>query len=197
MALLCSSPVQFARVVGLEATLSARQLEALWQHYVAENGLLGPDDVRSLAAILQRFGEDLEVDFQVHYRLDLVRMFRTRQWRKLLNFVRKLPANSHYRAAIQVDREMALAAGEPDPNAKWHPEQETYSAEVRAIGHLIDEVRQLRQALIAVNSSPGKQLPPVIPYPQPRSVWPEIEAERRQAKHERLAARILPPKKSG
>jgi hypothetical protein len=129
---------------------------------------------------------------------DVGALWRSRQWRLLLNLIDHLPQNTWYQAAVNEDpehaamvlaaRDKAKKAGEPDP-APAKPSLAIWSPEVDKLATLIDEVRALQAILIRVNNGNAKDPKPVA---RPGNAMESARLRTRQAEHDAMKARLLP-----
>lgn len=164
-------------------------------------------DARRLAYLVDHYRAALSNDLQTYAHLDLGTMWRDRRWLKLLDIIDRLPAHSWYAATVSMDEEHAkmmadaLAARDAsgDKQEAKGPALTTWTPEVAALTNVLDAVRQVQHAIVAVNSPKGKS--PESPKPSPRPVTPLERAlklnefNRRKAAHESLVARVLPHKR--
>jgi hypothetical protein len=162
---------------------------------------------RRLAYLVDHYRPEIANDLQVYAHLDLGELWRARRWTLLLDVIDRLPAHSWYAATVSMDEEHAkmmadaMAAREATEGVKEPkgPSLTTWTPEVAALTSVLDAVRQVQHAIVAVNSPKGKT--PEPPKPAPRPVTPLEKAmkvneyNRRKAAHESLVARMLPHKR--
>lgn len=164
-------------------------------------------NAQRLAYLVDKYRAPIAHDLQVVARLDLGELWRARRWVKILDVLDRLPAHSWYSASVSMDEEHAKmiadsimaqveATGEK-PKEKG-PALTSWSPEVAAITTLTDAVNGVRYAVIA-SASGGKAGEPPKPLARPRTPLETAlalaEHRRRKAKHEALAARLLPHKR--
>lgn len=139
------------------------------------------------------------MDFaRVYPGIDPGALWRSRQWRMLLNLIDHLPQNTWYQAAVNDDpehAEMVLAArekakkdGAPDPGPPL-PSLAIWSPEVDKLAQLIDEVRALQVAVVRSNGGTAKDPKPVL---RPGNAMASARLRKRQREHDRMKARLLP-----
>ncbi len=161
-------------------------------------------DAQRLAYLVDHYRSAISHDLSVYTHFDLGELWRARRWTLLLDVLDRLPGHSQYAAAVAMDEEHAklmaesLAAREADPDAKSSgPSLTTWTPEVAMLTNILDAVRGVQHAVVAVQA--GKKAPPP-PEPSPRPRTPleaalrRAEYNRRKAKHESLVARVLPHK---
>jgi hypothetical protein len=184
------------------------QIGALFERWAAHYDLPDFQSAQRLAYVVNRYRDALENDLHIHARANLTELWRSRQWRFLLNLIDHLPRNCYYSEAVANDPEHArmifeaLSKQEPNDEAgPAGPPLHTWSAEVAAIVDLTDAVRRVEYAVIAVAAGSGGGRGPKPPEPLPRpSSQVDMERKRadhraRQARHESLAMRVLPHKR--
>lgn len=125
-------------------------------------------------------------------------LWRSREWRKLLNLIDHLPQNTWYQAAVSEDvehQEMLLEAREAakdngTPNeGPPAPSLAVWSPEVDKLAELIDVARATYAAV--VKSGGGKPKDPQ-PVRRPVSAMESARLRRKQRQHEALSARLVP-----
>lgn len=177
-----------------------------FEHWCAAWDLPDFQSARRLAYLVDSYRPAIVHDLMVHAGQDLGDLWRGRRWRLLLDIIDRLPAHSWYAAAVSQDEEHAkmlaeAIASQPEgknDGDKQHPSLTTWTPEVAAMTNVLDAVRSVQHAIVAVNSEKGKA--PKPPDPAPRPVTPLEKAikraqfDRRKAKHDALAARMLPHK---
>ena len=159
-----------------------------------------------LAYLVDHYRPAIANDMQVHAHLDLGALWRARRWTLLLDVIDRLPAHSWYAASVSMDEEHARMMAESiaarrsdgeDTSSKG-PALTTWTPEVAALTNLLDAVRGVQHAVVAVQAPKGKA--PEPPKPAPRPITPleralkRAEYDRRKASHETLVARMLPHK---
>ena len=129
-------------------------------------------------------------------QVSLGHLWRTRQWRRLLNLIENLPAASKYQEAISKDEEylraVVQANGGQLPKSKSAPPLSEWTLPVSYLAILIDEIRALKAITIKVNSDPKKTSSPrVEQMERPATAWQAISFNERLRKHHRLTDRLL------
>lgn len=129
-------------------------------------------------------------------------LWRSRQWRLLLNLIDHLPQNTWYQAAVSMDpehAEMVIAAqekarksGEPDPGPKA-PSMAIWSPEVDMLAKVLDAVNGVMTAVI--KSAGGNPKDPK-PTPRPANAMEVARLRKRSREHEKMKARLLPGRQS-
>lgn len=145
---------------------------------------------------MERYGDDLEVDFQ-REGLDLGQMIRGGKIRRILNFIDHLPQASHFYAAVSQDKEHVkalLEATKGQPPTPYHPPQSEFGLTQELLTKVVEAVQQ---ATLAVIASAGAKPPKVKPLPRPASLVEDIKLEDIERKHEDLVRRILPGRSQG
>lgn len=129
----------------------------------------------------------IEADFQAYYGLDLLDLLRRCQWRKIVNFIRRLPKYLSTQIAIGNDDELVFPyldyldeRGELNKSGKVRPSLEGRTETVEKL----DEVKGAVFALIALVDralTGGKNAPPEIPLPETaRERWERQRSERKR-----------------
>ena len=189
--------------------MSGWKSRALFERWCVHYDLPPLHSLQRLTVLVERYRAEIEVDLQALYRLDLTAMWQAREFRRLLNFVDHLPANTWYHEAVVNDpdhvRQLVEAeehrkdqAGDEGDGKPPSPPLHSWSPEVAKLTEVLDAVRDVSWKVEAVQSEKGKA--PKHPPPAPRPSSPldaarkQMAHERRLKKHKRLAARILPHK---
>lgn len=139
---------------------------------------------------IDRYGEAIEHDLHVHYRLDLLDFFRgVHSWRKLKVLVDRLPAASAYREAMLNDPEIAeeIAAQPevvgPPPSPAWS----SYTPERAALDNMIDRLGDL---IVAVIATAGGKPPTIPPLVRPVTEVDRARLRREKKAHDDLVAEV-------
>ena len=162
-------------------------------------------DARRLAYLVDNYRAALNNDFATRTHHDLGTLWRGRRWALMIDVIDRLPAHSWYAASVSMDEDHArmmaesLAAREDsgEKSKSDGPALTTWTPEVAAITSVLDAVRDVRYAVVAVQHGNKAGEPP---KPAPRPVTPLERAmklaafNRKKAKHEALVARLLPKK---
>lgn len=185
--------------------------DRLFEQWVAHYDLPPLRDLQRLTFLVDRYRNELEVDLQREFRVDLLDTWRQRRWRYLLNLIDHLPRNTWYHQQVLNDPEHAKMLAEAEARQKASsgddeggpsgPPLQTWTPEVEALTNLLDAVRGVSHTIAAVNSEKGKQPKPPKPAPRPTSALDRArkltEFERKRAKHQELTMRLLPHKRPG
>lgn len=162
---------------------------------------------RRLAYLVDHYRPAISHDLSVYTHHDLGALWRARRWTLLLDILDRLPAHSQYAASVSMDEDHARMMAESlaarkdagDEPERSGPSLTTWTPEVAMLTNILDAVRGVQHAVVAVQSPKGKA--PESPTPAPRPVTPlekamrRAEYDRRKAQHEALAARLLPHKR--
>ncbi|MBF6085225.1 hypothetical protein IU485_28045 [Nocardia cyriacigeorgica] len=124
-------------------------------------------------------------------------------WPKLFRFLARLPAGSHYRAAQDLDEDMArriLDAEAVREAAEITPSEDDqlptvsssagYTHETYLLMMLYEAIQHLNSTLVAVNLPKGKKPPRVKPLPRPVSALDRERAKREMREVDRALAEM-------
>jgi hypothetical protein len=163
---------------------------------------------RRLAYLVDHYHAALTHDLLVHAGLDLGTEWRARRWRRLSDVIDRLPANSHFSAAVANDEEyaemLAKAAAErgdtkPGAGEDSGPALTGWTPEVAMLAKVLDAVNRVAYAVVAVQAGKKAGDPPK-PERRPQTAleraFRRAEFDRRKAAHDSLVARVLPHKRS-
>lgn len=164
------------------------------------------EDARRLAYLVDHYRAAMSHDLHVHAHADLGDLWRARRWTLILDIVDRLPGHSQFGATIAMDEEHAqmmaeaLAARNKDggEDKDSGPPLTTWTPEVAVLTNVLDAVKGVQYAVVAVQAEKGKA--PEPPKPSERPVTPlqralkRAEFDRRKAAHDALVARVLPHK---
>lgn len=158
-----------------------------------------PGKSSRLTYILARYWQPIEADFaRVYPGTDPGALWRSREWRKLLNLIDHLPQNTWYQAAVSEDvehQEMLLDAREAaEKNGTPHdgppsPSLAIWSPEVDKLAELIDVSRAVYAATVKAGGGKPKDPQPV---PRPKSAMESAKLRRRKREHDALVSRLVP-----
>lgn len=126
--------------------------------------------------------------------MDLAREWRSRRWRRLLNFIDGLPRHSAFIEALADDEEyaaMVVEAGWPERSP--HPRLSEYTPEREALDAVVDRLGEVVSAVIA---AAGVRPPKIKPQPRPRTAVDRLRARKRRLDHESLVAKLLPHRRT-
>lgn len=159
---------------------------------------------RRLAYLVDKYRAPITSDLTTFGNgLDLGQLWRARKWQRLLDVIDRLPAHSWYASNVSMDPEHAQMMAEhiqrqrSSGNAETEPtgpSLTTWTPEVAALTNVLDAVRGVQHAVIAVQAGNKAGDPP---KPAPRPVTPFEQALKlaqhrdRKAKHESLVARMV------
>lgn len=122
-------------------------------------------------------------------------LWKSREFRRLLNLIDGLPLTSHYANAMANDEEYIRAVlkanGGELPKSSGSPSLTVWTQEAATLASLVDAVRANTAVLVKINSKPGSSAPEVKPEPRPVTGWASISLEVRLGKHRSLASRLL------
>ena len=173
-------------------------LEELREAWCIHQGLPTEiEEAEHLVAVLQRFGDDLEIDLR-DGGLNLTVEFQARRWRKLLNAIDHLPYACHYREKMLNDPEMARKIAERQAKQEEGATKRgiRVSEFTQTVALLRDAIMELRLVKSAVIASGGGRAGNPELYPGPITLLRETEHERRMADHKALVARVQPGKRT-
>lgn len=159
-----------------------------------------------LAYLIDHYRSALVYDLQAFSGVDLGALWRERRWRTLLDLIDHLPGHSWYSSAVSSDPEHAamiaesLAARQDEgERVDTGPALHTWTPEVAIMTQVLDAVRSVQHAIVAVNSEKGKVPEPPKPAPRPHTpleaAIKRADFERRKTRHDALAKRLLPHKR--
>lgn len=161
-----------------------------------------------LAYVVDHYQAALDYDLRKHIGVDLEELWLSRRWGRLLGYIDRLPSHTWYSQAVSEDPEhSALLAkqlaerelsddDQPDPG----PPINTWSPEVAKLTDLHDAIKELTYVTVSANADPKKKVPEPQFAPRPNADLKRLtereKYELRKAKHEALAARLLPHKRT-
>lgn len=174
------------------------------QQWAAFYDLPSIQAIQRAAFLVGRYYDAIEYDLRTVVGADVDELWQTRQWRRLLNFIDRLPPNSHYREAVDKDPEHVEAIrkavtarreqGEPD-ETETRPPIRTWSPELEMLATMNDNIKRVSHTI--AQSKSKQKIDPPKPTPRPSSALARVfsEFERRKASHEALTKRLLPHKR--
>jgi hypothetical protein len=130
------------------------------------------------------------VDLRRVYGVDLATEWRGRRWRRLLNYIDHLPANSAFTEAFANDEDAARARLEsegshpPEHRERWSD----WSPERQALARIDDRLQELLRAVISVTGGKPGQFKPA---PRPRTALDELRSRRRVEHHRHIVSRLV------
>lgn len=139
-------------------------------------------DVRLMRLLDKReYREAIETDLHEIHGLDLVEEFRSRRWRRLLNFVQRIRRNSHFGQVMALDEELAKLILEHEDERKdlVVRSMTEFSVEAELLSVVADRLGELLQ--VQVGKGGGKARA-VKPQPRPKTALAKLR-ERREMKH--------------
>lgn len=190
---------------GTPGDLKEWQRRLVFERWCAAWDLPDFQSARRLAYLVDHYRPAISHDLSVYTHFDLGELWRSRRWTLILDIVDRLPAHSQYAAAVSMDEDHAkmmaesLAARKASGDEQDHgPALTTWTPEVAMLANVLDAVRNVSHAVVAVQA--GKKAPPAPdPVPRPRTplekAMARAEFARKKAAHESLAARVLPHKR--
>lgn len=191
----------FAMVADMPLWKSDLLLERWRAHY----DLPPFRDAQRLLYLLDRYSAEIEFDLRQAVREDLGDLFRARRWRYLLNLVDRLPGHSYYSEAVANDEEHArliaqAEAEREESKKKSHPPLRTWTPEMAALTAIIDALNVQTYVMKALKAERGKAGSPPEALPRPETAIDrarkEATWEKRVERHQSLADRLLPHKRS-
>lgn len=201
VAVALHGPARFlAAVWPIYPRLEHWKVGLIQQAWIRHNGLPDYEQARRLIYMLDRWGDGIEYDLQHHLQVSMRELWQARRWRELLNYIDRLPTNSHKNRLLSLDEEyMTMIIKEKDkaketPGA-GHPSMAEWSQEAALLAKLIDAVRA-NTASRAVIASGGKgPKPSVEPELRPYSVASSVEYKIRKREHQSMVDLLLPGRK--
>lgn len=194
-----SSRAAFAALVAhpLEG-LSLRELDAVMHAWSRHHDLPPARELGRLNYLVGKYRRELEYDLRRHLPgTDLGELWRSRQYRLLLNLIDHLPSNSYYAQAALNDEEHTRllaraqkAAEDAGVEGPKGPPRAWWSEEAEQLAGLRDAVHNLIRVVMQVNGV--KQVPRFDPTPRPSTMLPKAKMRERWAEHNKLVARLLP-----
>lgn len=180
LAYCCTDTGQLA-----EVDLAWWKAEHVLRLYRRHFGLnVSPDADRHLFSMLEQdeYRDAAESDLHQVYRADLGELWRSRQWRKLLGFIDRLPRNSHFGEVLAGDEKLAKQIlsrrkklGEKEPQPERRMSEFTVEAELLSI--VADRLAELTQVTVATKG--GKSRTPK-PLPRPKSAMARLKEQAEQ-----------------
>lgn len=200
--------LHLGHVPGTPGDIQEWQRALVFERWRAAWDLPDFASARRLAYLVDHYRAAINADLSTFTNFDLGDLWRARRWTLLLDVLDRLPAHSWYAATVSMDEEHAkmmaeaIAAREQagEKAESKGPSLTTWTPEVAVLTSVLDAVRGVQHAVVAVQSPKGKA--PEAPKPSPRPITPleralkAAEYNRRKAAHESLVARVLPQKKA-
>lgn len=201
--------LKLEHVPGTPADISEHQRSLVFEHWCAAWDLPAFADAQRLAYLVDNYRAPIAYDLQVFAQQDLGALWRARRWTLMLDILDRLPGHSWYSATVSMDEEHAKMMADAltaraektgESTDSRGPSLTTWTPEVAMGANVVDAVRSVAHAVVAVQS--GKNAPePPKPMPRPKtpleSAMKLAEHRRKKAKHESLVARLLPHKSQG
>lgn len=140
---------------------------------------------------MNRYGAELESDFQQKLGLDLGAMWRARKFARISRMIHWLPRDTHFSNAVANDDEhvrAVLKASEGQPSkpsislAEW-------SVEAEILSDIFDSLGQNTNATLAAGGA--KNLPKVRPRSRPETSYAAVKHELAQERFESIKAKIF------
>ena len=129
--------------------------------------------MRRLFFYVSRFRDAIEADLAFR-GVSFGRLWRLRQWRKLLNLIQSLPPNSLFNEALWSDKETVVAMTEAMKNRQSSkddrppgPRVSQVSEEARRLGEVVSMLQWLGGVVLTSSTKfKGAKIPKVEPYTQ-------------------------------
>jgi hypothetical protein len=140
---------------------------------------------------MDRYGDDLEADFQQVWHLDLGELVRQGKIRKITNLIDRLPQASRFYAAVSDDEEhvrMILEAQEGQPKKTVAPPSSEWGSLEEGIAGANDRLDVIAAVLVAAN---GGKPPKSKPYQRPVSKFEEVRQAMTEEQAKSVTARVL------
>lgn len=145
------------------------------------------------------YGEAIETDLSNRGH-DVLDWFRGRRpWPQLLRLVQHLPPESHYKAALLDDEELATERIEAEergelapPSRKSRPSLVGESQERALLRAIASALPRIEHAVFAVNAPKGKAGRPPSGLPSPETAEDRVRSQRGDADVEELIAAATP-----
>lgn len=192
-------------VPGTPGDLNEWQRNLVFERWCAAWDLPDFTNARRLAYLVDNYRSAIAYDLHTFAHADVGDLWRARRWTLLLDLLDRLPGHSWYAATVSMDEEHAKMMAESiaarpkaEKGESTGPSLTTWTPEVAVLTNVLDAVRQVQHAVVAVQAPKGKA--PEAPKPSPRPVTPleralkNLEHQRRKSAHESLVARVLPQK---
>lgn len=119
-------------------------------------------------------------------------LWRQRRWRRLLNLIDHLPANSFmnqalvndeaYARLVKAERKKLEASGQ---KADSSPSMATWSPEMNLLAVIVDKLSVLIEIQKTKPSRP-------VQYPRPKTAFDRLEVSEMREIHDRLTAALVP-----
>lgn len=195
--------LQMEHVPGTPGDMPDWKRALVFERWRAAWDLPDFNEARRLAYLVDHYRASIASDLMTYARLDLGELWRARRWTLMLDILDRLPGHSWYAATVSMDEEHARMMAEAlasrqargeEPESKGPP-LTSWTPEVAVMTSVLDAVRQVTHAVVAVQAPKGKT--PDAPAPSPRPVTPleramkQAEHRRRQQVHRDLVARVL------
>lgn len=122
--------------------------------------------------------------------VDLGHLWRSRQWRKLLNLIDHLPGHSLYAEAVSQDEVAAQAYLDSDSPAGTvaSPRLSDFTPETAALAAVFDRLADVISATVA---AAGGKPPKTQPYPRPVPATSRVRRRKALDRHQRLVSQLL------
>lgn len=162
---------------------------------------------RRLAYLVDHYRAPISSDLHTHANLDLGDLWRDRRWLTLIDVIDRLPAHSWYASAVANDEEhaqmlaaqLAARSAAGDEAKESGPALTTWTPEVAVMTSVLDAVRHLAYATVAVQGGSSGEPPKPAPRPSTaiEKAMKAADNARRKSKHDKLVARVLPNRTPG
>jgi hypothetical protein len=196
--------LQDGHVPGTPPSIPWWQRDLVFERWRAAWDLPAFDQARRLTYLVDKYRSAIASDLRVHAGVDLGDLWRARRWTHLLDLLDHLPGHSWFASAVSMDEEHAKMmaesiiarreSGEESDQSPQGPSLVQWTPEVAVMTNVLDAVRGVQHAVVAVNAGDKAPAPP---RPAPRPITPleralrHADYVRRKAKHDALADRVL------
>ncbi len=145
-----------------------------------------------LVYYMDHYGAELEADFQEKYGLELGRLWRARQWARILRLANRLPRASRFVQASSNDEEhvraLQEAMAQSDKPRNTGPALSEWTQEAEILAVIADLVQQ--NGLIAMTAAGAKNAGRLRPYPRPQTAWESVRHERGLENYRELMGKV-------
>lgn len=195
--------LEMEHVIGTPRDIPEWQRARVFELWRASWDLPTFAHARRLAYLVDHYRGAITYDLAVYTHQDLATLWRERRWSHLLDIIDRLPGYSQYGGTVAMDEEHARMVAEALANQDERSENTGpsiigWTPEVSLLAQVVDAVRGVQHAVVAVNAAKGKTPEAPKPIPRPTTALERAlkrsEMARRQRRHDALVARVLPHK---
>jgi len=139
---------------------------------------------------MDRYGDELEADFQQVWHLDLGELVRQGKIRRIVNLIDQLPQACRFYSAVANDEEhvKAIIEKQGDQPESKGPSLAEWNGQSEALAAVVDGLHMVVAAVIA---SQGGKPPTMKPYQRPTTAFEDMRQLVHEERHKSLAARVL------